>query len=487
MKKNLFLCAILLLSGKGLVFAQSMAVVGTDGCEQRGSAVENIRGLRKALARKASAVQSEAHTIDLLGGSPGSSVADVKRVLIGIKSDLQKMAYERAGQAAKIAERDLISLPPSPERCELLRDARMTQAWTLVKLHRDGQALTALEKIERIELVEPNRLQFPPSFSRFARKVHDQARKKAAANLEVLTKPAGLRVYVDGCPVGVSPVKIAVPPGEYRVEAGFASGRSLPRIVQVKDRTVVEMESSFDGAVYADNGPCIGLAKNREERLQTLVRLASVLGVRSIVTLREEEPAPDEQYLVATMVDSTTGKDLREARAKLVPGSKSHNEVVEKLAEWVATGDATPPVEPLVVSPIINDHLTAPHDVVGVGRSEKTNLAWKRTTSWSLAGLALVLGGIAVYEQVKINSHLNDMEKLGVNGSLPDAQAEAEYADYKSKCNRAWNWRNGLLVGAGAAAIGAGTFYWLSLTPPARMATKNAGSPLVAFSVAGTF
>jgi hypothetical protein len=363
----------------------------------------------------------------------------------------------------------------------------MALAWTLVKLHRDGQALTALEKVERIELVEPDRFQFPPSFSRFAKEVHDKARKQAVASLEVLTNPAGLKVYVDGCPAGVSPVKIAVPPGEYRVEAGFSSGRSLPRIAQVKDRTVVEMESGFEGAVYADNGPCIALAKNREERLQTLVRLASVLGVRSIVTLREEEPAPGEQYLVATLVDSTTGKDLREARVKSVHGSKSHNEIVEKLAEWVATGDATPPVEPLMVSPATKIGLTSPHGVVGLGKPEKTNLAWKRTAAWSFAGLALVLGGIAVYEQVKINSHLNDMEKLGLNGSIPNAQTEAEYADYKSKCDRAGNWRNGLLVGAGAAAIGAGTFYWLSLTPPAKMAANGAGSPLVTFSVAGEF
>jgi hypothetical protein len=467
-------------------FAQSMAVVGADKCGPGDSAAAgNIRWLREALSRKTHLVQSETATVAALGGAPSSTMADIKRVLMGAKSDLNQMAYERAGQAAIVAGRELLSMPISKERCDSFRESNMILAWTHVKLHQDSNAQSVLKKLERIETVLPDRMQFPPSFSQLALQMRAEMKELATSRLSVTTRPLKQQVYIDGCLAGTSPLQLALPPGEYRVEIDFASGRSLPKTVQVQDYSRVEFDSEFEGAIYADRGPCVAFGKDRANRLQSLVRLASILGVRSIVTVREEEPAPGEQYLVATLIDSVTGKDSREARVKVAPGGVSQNEVMEKLAEWVATGDARPPVEDTSVKQPEEET----GDLKPEGPREKElskNYHWQQTAAWSMAGLAFILTGVGIVEQIRIN----DIEKqigdyTDEKGNVRSEELKSRVAELEANQLRQTKWRNGFFIGAAIAAAGSGICFWFSASQKNSLA--SAKTPFFMFAVSGQY
>jgi hypothetical protein len=415
-------------------------------------------------------------------------LADIERALSTAQSDLNQLAYEQAGNALSGILQDLISIPPSEDRCRLFREASMMRAWTLIKLHKEPQAKIVLEKMERVAEVKPDRTRFPPSFAKFVASVRAQSTKAATESLSIITRPEGVEVFVDGCSVGKSPIKVPVSQGEYRVDAAFASGLSLPKTVKVEGPASVELDSDFQAEVFTEKGPCVAFSKERKTRLASMAKLASHLGVRSLITLREEERADGEKYMVASFLDSSTGVDGREARLKISTSGVSQGEM-EKLAEWIATGAALAPVEAIATNdiqlPSIKD---SPLSTVAVGATAAPK--WRKTAAWTLGGAAVAMGVIAIIEQVRLNSTMKDIDKLqSPDGPYMSSDDASRYAELTNRARRESNWRTGMAMGAGAAAVGSGAFYWFSIQPfrLATTAANHSGTPGFSLVVGGNY
>ena len=101
------------------------------------------------------------------------------------------------------------------------RDALTLMAQMLQKSDPKG-AEAALNRVFRVEPdYRPDTSNYPPSFQKWVDKVRKAAKKKSTARLEVSTSPPGKPVYIGGRKLGVGPVSVRVPPGEYRVEADW--------------------------------------------------------------------------------------------------------------------------------------------------------------------------------------------------------------------------------------------------------------------------
>jgi hypothetical protein len=339
---------------------------------------------------------------------------------------------------------------------------------------------------------------FPPSFHKFAEKLNVDAQKQARTNLQVVTKPAGLVVHLNGCPVGVAPLKLSLPAGEYLVDAAFLTGRGISKKVVIEDQpeldkdegnkdVIVEFDQSFEGGIYTDGGPCFQ-AGNSQDRQTKMARLSSLLKVDSLVALREEkvkdEGNKEEKYLVAVIWNKNSennGRRSREMRIKLVPDGPSSGEI-EKLATFIASSQKGHDSRNDLVTKSVEKN-TSLASTAGVSK-------WKRTLAWSLAGCALALGGAAVYEQI----HINRLEKqakglVAADGNVTPGE-EGHYQQLDHQRESASKLGKGLAAGAVLSAAGAGTFFYLSWersgVPDASTAT-SAGDGKLVFTVSGSF
>ncbi|MGZ6134785.1 MAG: PEGA domain-containing protein [Myxococcaceae bacterium] len=348
-----FVGGILWLASAGALAAGSerTAVLAVGKCDEA-SAIA-ARSFRSALAAKPGTnVMSEADTALPFGGETDKTLTAVTGAIASARSAFYGGQGAEAKATLQTALDDVQRLPPSESRWAAERDALTLLAQVLQKTDAKG-ADAALARVFRIEPdYRPDTGLYPPSFQKFVDKARKAAKKKTTTRLEVSTSPAGKPVYVGGRKVGVGPVSIRVPAGEYRVEADWGH-RGMVRTVTVPSAPV-ELSAAVEGAVYPDGGPCVEAtdataALSRASRI--LPSATRLLGVHS-------ESSGQDSFMVVTSVTGG-GQDVREARVGVQPGAPT-SEALVLLAGWAATGPGDFPVEvtkgpgakPLPVAPV---------------------------------------------------------------------------------------------------------------------------------------
>lgn len=470
--------ALSILSAEGEVEpSKRIAVVAVGSCDATGAA-SLVQGLREALAaRSADPVQSERETAEALGGAAEKSLSDVERMIASAWDDFFRDIAERAAQTLRKAREHLLQVPPSPARWVAERNAGTLLALVHFKADRRAEAEQALTSILAVEPdYRPDPALYSPRFRGFVDAVRAKVRWRMAARLEVTTRPSGVPVYVGGRNVGRSPVTVAVLPGEYRVEADFNGRRGLVRSVRLgaelgqPPNASIELSRAFEGAVSADGGPCVQ-ASERKERLDALVRLASLVGAQLVVGVRLQELSRGERYVIVTAIDAAAGEETREAKLRLASTLPTAAEL-EHLASFMVTGEVVPPVEATVgaLTPVAVDspvairdppllaHLT-PSPIgplanalrVEAGARIDPSRRRARVASYATAGVGVLALGSAGFFHLRASNAEAALGALGPDGHFP-AGTEATFE--RSNAALAWNRGASLaLAGVGAASV----------------------------------
>jgi hypothetical protein len=333
-----FLGVVLLLAGTGAAAADAgrTSVIAVGKCDEA-SAIA-ARSFRSALAAKPGAqVASEAETAQPFGGTTERTLSAVTGAINSARSDFYGGQAAQAKTTLQGALDDVTRLPPSDARWAAERDALTLLAQVLQKSDPKG-ADAALSRVFRVEPdYQPDTSNYPPSFQKYVNGVRKAAKKKSTSRLDITTSPPGKAVYVGGRKVGVGPVSVRVPPGEYRVEADWGH-RGAVRTITVPS-TPVELSAAVEGAAFPDGGPCV----EASDPVAALAR-ASRLSAGARVVGVHPESAGDDSFVVVTSANAQ-GQDVREARVKMQSGA-STTEALGLLADWAAVGgEAAPPVE----------------------------------------------------------------------------------------------------------------------------------------------
>ncbi len=456
-----------LLCGCAVTAQAGTAVVATEPCSESGTA-RWASLVREAVSKRPGlTVLDGEETAGRLGGVPRGSFADAARLIRGSRADLFADNWQRPELTLKKAIEDLVRLPPSPANWR-----ELSEAWTMLAQlqQRTDRPVEAEESLQRVLRVDrafvPDESYYSPSFRKFVDGVRRKVDAESTASLRVTTRPTGMTVFIDGRPVGRSPVTLPLPPGDYRVEAAFPEARGAARFVKVQKSTEVELDAEFEGAIHPSFGPCIATKGGREARLVALVRLAGTLGVKQLIAVREEEPAPGERYLVASAVDGTTGEEVREARVKMY-GSGFAPGAVERLAEFLATGTAEPPVQPIidgkpvVEEPKISVAEPAPQPVPlspPPGPAPSAQVSRSRLPAWAATVGAAALVGVAGWQGSNAWRTGRQLDGMRVDGAFP-AGTEDEVRRLNGRLATQRNWGIGLGAGGVAAAVGAGMLF----------------------------
>jgi len=182
------------------------------------------------------------------------------------------------------------------------------------------------------------------------------------ATLRVETQPSGLRVDIDGAPVGRTPLgPLAVPPGTHRLRATPADPRRFG--VPVGD-TVVTLAEGSELTVRIDMRPPVVVRTNPEPALVTLTRRPAAAD-----SLLGSTPLTIRPSVIETSF-------LRLSR--------------ESFADTVVAGAAFLASDPLLV-PLRQVSALRPPP----GSKGRTPILSKRWFQWSLIGIGAVLTGAA--------------------------------------------------------------------------------------------
>lgn len=329
---------VLLLTGTGAVAADAgrTSVIAVGRCDEA-SAIA-ARSFRSALAGKPGAqVASEAETAQPFGGTTEHTLSAVTGAIASARSDFYGGQTAQARTTLQGTLDDVTRLAPSDARWAAERDALTLLAQVLQKSDPKG-AEAALSRVFRVEPdYQPDTSNYPPSFQKYVNGIRKAAKKKGTSRLDVTTSPPGKAVYVGGRKVGVGPVSVRVPPGEYRVEADWGH-RGAVRTITVPS-TPVELSAAVEGAVYPDGGPCV----EASEPVAALARAGRLTRGTRIIGVHPETSG-DDSFVVVTSANPQ-GQDVSEARVKVQPGAPT-TDALGLLADWsVKGGAAEPPVE----------------------------------------------------------------------------------------------------------------------------------------------
>lgn len=286
------------------------------------------------------AVLDRRATAHKLRPAPKLDAEEVERQLQAGLNNFYNLQLARAQELLDSAMEQLQVFPPGDTRARLTIDG-----WLLaVQLHREkGENRQADEAMRRILRVDPKYQLDPNYFSPSLRTDFETERRRLVQGpklrLSVRSSPAGADVFLDGVRVGRSPFHGEFPAGAYTLEVAKAGTVSLPRKVELRATTQLQVDLDFEGAVLTSPGLCI-TGNDESVLLSRTVKLGAVVDAEQVVLVRLERAAAGPRWVAAALVSVERGQKLREGGLKVAPGTNALDEMKD-LVEFLITGQVT--------------------------------------------------------------------------------------------------------------------------------------------------
>ncbi len=402
------------------------------------------------------AVQPEADTRAGLG-LPKAPTGTVLKGLGDAEGDYQRYALDSARAKFEAGLQDLASAGGE----EGVWDAALTGHVLLGMIHlalknRDAQtrAEAEFEAIVRpYPAFQARSHSDDPVVLALFDKVHSRVSRAASGELLVSCStacPTGY-VWVDAAPRGkVNGEPIKLPSGTYRLRV--TDRQDAPRLfsftheVQIREgaqtRVVVDLES--EGALDLAGGPAFVTTPEAELRLKVLQLAAQRLRPRKVAALWF-----DAQDVHLAILDSAAGKIERHAAIAMPADGKLEVPCLD-LARFAVGGEPTP-LTVAALAPQLDAHRSL-EPVEGTrALSVAKWTALGTTAALSVAGLVMAIS--ANTDRSNLNAQWSAWGGRVPTQSLPKYSSDTDAVLAKER------WRNGLLIGGAACAIGTATLF----------------------------
>ena len=342
------LAALLLALPAAALSSEKFAVlaVGDPPAGPDGDLTELAHQLRAACRdRVPNVMDSSSMRARLLGQTSSATESELDRAYGGALAVYQNGEFESALRTLRAIVTDLESLPDTDESFFQWKRA-LLQVAVVANAARDPKEMeAALARVARIEpTLQPDPDQFSPGF----RKRFEDAKAKVRAlpkrKLTVTAEGRQGMVYVNGKPMGISPLAISLPSGVYRV-GGAAGSLRVPGVrvdLEQEDRLVV-LDFALAESLRLNAGP--GLALPAATRAHGFIRAGAWLGVDKLIVVTRADEG-QAQFLVGAIYDVLRGSLLREGSVRMVAGGvPSVN--LSALSAFLLTGQASREVKQL--------------------------------------------------------------------------------------------------------------------------------------------
>jgi hypothetical protein len=281
----------------------------------------------------------------LLGQGSNATEAELDRAYGGVLAVYQNGEFESALRTVRAIVDDLESLPETDESYYQWKRAVMRLAHLALASNDAKDAQAAFGKLARIEpglLPDPD--QFSPGYRRRFEEVKAAVKALPRRKLSFTAEGRAGTVYVNGKPMGTTPLTVSLPTGTYRI-GGAAGALRVPSFrveLDQEDRTVILDFALADG-LRVNAGP--GLALAGPSRAYGIIRAGAWLGVEKLIVVSRTEEG-QAQFLLGSIFDVQRGALLREGSVRMVAGSVPSVNLAA-LASFLLTGQSSREVKDL--------------------------------------------------------------------------------------------------------------------------------------------
>jgi hypothetical protein len=311
-----------------------------------GDLAELAYQLRAACRDRAPSVEDPSSMrAKLLGQTSNATESELDRAYGGALVVYQNGEFESSLRTLGAIVDDLESLPDTDESYRQWKRALTRLAHSAIAAGDQKEVENAFGKLLR---VEPGYTLDPDQFSPGFRKRFEEARTRVRAlprrKLTVAAVGPPGTVFVNGKPVGTTPLTVTLPTGRYRISGASGSLRvpSLWIDLEQEDRSVV-LDFALASSLRMNAGP--GLALAAPDRALGVVRAGAWLGVDKLVTVTRTDEG-QAQFLVGSIYDVQRGALQREGSVRMVAGGVPSVNLYA-LAAFLLTGQSSREVKDL--------------------------------------------------------------------------------------------------------------------------------------------
>lgn len=281
----------------------------------------------------------------LLGQTSNATESELDRAYGGALAVFQNGEFESALRTLRAIVEDLESLPETDESYFQWKRALLRLAHAAVAANDMKEAENAFGKLARLEPgLQPDPDQFSPGFRKRFEEVKARVRALPRRKLTITSETVQGSVFVNGKPVGNTPVTVMLPAGTYRIggAAGTLRVPSFRTDLDQEDRTVV-LDFALAASLRINAGP--GLALAPANRANGVIRAGAWLGVDKLIVVTRSEEG-QAQFLVGSIYDVLRGALLREGSVRMVAGGVPSVNLAA-LSAFLLTGQSSREVKDL--------------------------------------------------------------------------------------------------------------------------------------------
>ncbi|HEY6015627.1 MAG TPA: PEGA domain-containing protein, partial [Gaiellaceae bacterium] len=256
----------------------------------------------------------------LLGQMSNATLSELDRAYGGALAVFQNGEFESALRTLHAIVEDLESLPETDDSYSQWVRAQMRLAHAALTIARESEADVALYAVAKTDIsITPDPEQFSPSYRRRYEGIKAKVRALPVRRLTVTSEGSSGTVFVNGRPMGTTPLILRLPAGTYRIggQAGDLRVPSFAVDVRAEDRSVV-LDFGLAESLRVNAGP--GLALPQARRGDGIVRAGAWLVVDKLIAVSRAYEG-EAAFLLGSMYDVRRGALLREGSVRMVAGS----------------------------------------------------------------------------------------------------------------------------------------------------------------------
>jgi|APLak6261679142_1056127.scaffolds.fasta_scaffold00001_130 hypothetical protein len=352
-----FLSVMVLAASVAWAGKKTVIIAGGDCADP--SLISGAKDFRDASTRLLGAQLMEAEVVlDIVRPRATRSLQDIDRQLDSARALFYGGQTDRAEALVDRALEELERASPDTKPWPSTQNALVLKALIAKSFDRPKDMADAFRRIVRVDpgfKLDPDA--HPPSAIAALEAVKKELSRVRKAPILVRVDAGPIAtVYVDGQPMGTTPLKLDLVPGTYRVALVSGSMVSFPHRVDSPRDLKLGVDLAFEGSISTQAPLCLsGTVDAPAIKLSQLVAAENVIVLRNVA--RRGEPA----YLSGTLYDLSTGQQERAGSVQL--------ELIPNLATFLVTGKEMSgvqhPGEPMKVSSV-PPPLPAPEPVAKV-------------------------------------------------------------------------------------------------------------------------
>ncbi|MCL2011686.1 MAG: PEGA domain-containing protein [Cystobacterineae bacterium] len=267
---------------------------------------------------------------------PLYSTQEEQRILGTVHSKILLGNYSAALRDIQKVLDTLEKSTPSSESWQLIAKALAMKGFALSKQKKNRASDEVFIEILKLDFnYELDHLIFPPTVIQSFERLRQALSKRRKASFKLSSSPEGAMAFVDGAPLGQTPLEPELLPGSYRIVLEKEGRTSALFVVNLSLEKPTTLNIPFKWEAAWLKPAC--LQEEGELAFSSLKQMARDLGAHQVLKLDMLPASSTQQGIRAALLDVNKDRAIREGGVYLE--DEQREEPLEKLLSFMVSGE----------------------------------------------------------------------------------------------------------------------------------------------------